>query len=181
MDLTIDVITKTEQRRDCTSIISQIIVGTPGTIMSLIKNKVLGLGHVKVFVIDEADNMLDLQGLGDQSARIKVMIDKSTTKVQTLLFSATFEENVLQFATRVAPNANMITLKREELSIMGIKQLYMDCKTEEQKFETLILLYSLMTIGQSIIFVAVYALNLNCLLFGWTSRGSIRQIGSHIA
>ena len=49
----------------------------------------------------------------------------------------------------------MITLKKEELSVEGIKQFYMDCKDLNHKLEILTAIYGLLTIGQSIIFVRV--------------------------
>jgi len=49
----------------------QLIVGTPGTVCDLLKNGTIEKNHFKIFVLDEADNMLDQQGLGDQSIRIK--------------------------------------------------------------------------------------------------------------
>ena len=74
---------------------------------------------------------------------------------QILLFSATFPDEVRAYAQRFVPNANEISLKTEELSVEGIKQLYMDCRDEEHKYEVLVGLYGVMNIGQSIIFVAV--------------------------
>lgn len=53
------------------SIQAQIVVGTPGTVMDLIKKRVLPVQKIKVFVLDEADNMLDQQGLGEQCIRVK--------------------------------------------------------------------------------------------------------------
>lgn len=74
---------------------------------------------------------------------------------QVVLFSATFPEYVTKFAARFAPKANEITLKHEELTVEGIKQLYMDCESDEDKYNSLVKLYGLMTIGSSIIFVRV--------------------------
>lgn len=74
---------------------------------------------------------------------------------QIVLFSATFPENVRVFASRFAPAANEIRLRQEELSVEGIKQFYMDCKNEDHKYEVLVELYLLLTIGQSIIFCKV--------------------------
>lgn len=62
---------------------------------------------------------------------------------------------VTSFARRFAPNANEIRLKQEELTLDGIRQLYMDCDSEQHKYEVLVKLYGLMTIGSSIIFVKV--------------------------
>jgi ATP-dependent RNA helicase DDX19/DBP5 len=71
------------------------------------------------------------------------------------LFSATFPDKVVKYADKFAPNANQITLRHEELTVEGIKQLYLDCPTETDKFDALVRLYGLMTIGSSIIFVKV--------------------------
>jgi ATP-dependent RNA helicase DDX19/DBP5 len=72
-----------------------------------------------------------------------------------VLLSATFPDALRDFAAKFAPNANKITLKQEELSVDGIKQFYMDCKSEAHKAEVLCAIYGLLTIGQSIIFVRV--------------------------
>ncbi|KAL1928837.1 hypothetical protein VTP01DRAFT_2623 [Rhizomucor pusillus] len=126
-----------------------VVIGTPGSVMDTIRRRALTTKHIKVFVLDEADNMLDQSGLGDQSIRIKTMLE---CMPQIVLFSATFPENVRKFAPRFAPDANEISLRREELSVDSIKQFYMDCKSEEHKYEVLCNLYDLLTVSQSIIF-----------------------------
>jgi len=128
---------------------AQIIVGTPGTMADMIRRKIINVSNVRVFVLDEADNMLDQQGLGEQTLRVKNSMPKTC---QVVLFSATFPGPVRNFAAKFAPAANEIKLKQEELSVEGIKQFYMDCKSEEHKYDVLVDLYSLLTIGQSIIF-----------------------------
>lgn len=75
--------------------------------------------------------------------------------MQIILFSATFPDHVRKFASKFAPDANKIELQRNELSVEGIKQFYMDCRDEEHKYDILVSLYSLLTIGQSIIFCKV--------------------------
>ena len=75
--------------------------------------------------------------------------------LQIVLFSATFPDNVTKYASNFAPGANQITLKHEELTVEGIKQLYLDCNSEADKYDVLVRLYGLMTIGSSIIFVKV--------------------------
>lgn len=65
----------------------------------------------------------------------------------------------MAFASRFAPNANQITLRHEELTVDGIKQLYLDCASDSAKYDALIKLYGLMTIGSSIIFVRVCQLS----------------------
>ncbi|KAI7876434.1 P-loop containing nucleoside triphosphate hydrolase protein [Lichtheimia hyalospora FSU 10163] len=130
---------------------AQVVVGTPGTVQEAIRRRQLAVQHMKLFVLDEADNMLDQAGLGDQSIRIKAMI-RVPHPLQVILFSATFPDHVRRFATKFAPEANEISLKREELSVEGIKQFYMDCDSQDHKYEVLCNLYDLLTVSQSIIF-----------------------------
>ena len=53
------------------SILASVVVGTPGTIMDMIRKKSMDSRGFKILVLDEADNMLDMQGLGDQCLRVK--------------------------------------------------------------------------------------------------------------
>jgi ATP-dependent RNA helicase DDX19/DBP5 len=57
--------------KGATRITAHIVVGTPGTMTDLLRKKVIDSSEVKVFVLDEADNMLDQDGLGDQTLRVK--------------------------------------------------------------------------------------------------------------
>ncbi len=50
---------------------ANVIVGTPGTVMDITRRKQLDVSKLRLLVIDEADNMLDQQGLGDQCVRVK--------------------------------------------------------------------------------------------------------------
>jgi ATP-dependent RNA helicase DDX19/DBP5 len=75
--------------------------------------------------------------------------------IQVLLFSATFPDKVMQYAQSYAPKANMIKLQKQELTVKGISQMYMDCPSAADKYEILCKLYGLMNIGSSIIFVKV--------------------------
>ncbi|KAI3405048.1 DBP5 [Candida oxycetoniae] len=133
-----------------TDVHAQVLVGTPGIMMDLIRRGNINTSNVRVFVLDEADNMLESQGLGDTCVRVKQRLPKSC---QLVLFSATFPSDVRKYAERFVPNANSLALKQEELNVAGIKQLYMDCNSEQHKFEVLCELYGLLTIGSSIIFV----------------------------
>jgi ATP-dependent RNA helicase DDX19/DBP5 len=49
----------------------QVIVGTPGTVIDVVRRRSLDVRNLKVLVLDEADNMLDMQGLGDQCKRVR--------------------------------------------------------------------------------------------------------------
>jgi ATP-dependent RNA helicase DDX19/DBP5 len=79
--------------------------------------------------------------------------------LQTVLFSATFPPAVISYAQKFAPNANVLTLAHEELTIEGIKQLYIDIDKDNDKFSTLLKFYGLMTQASSIIFVRVSSMS----------------------
>ncbi|KAK0728659.1 P-loop containing nucleoside triphosphate hydrolase protein [Lasiosphaeria miniovina] len=133
-----------------TGVKGSVVVGTPGTVIDLIRRRQFDVSKLQVLVIDEADNMLDQQGMGEQCNRVRTLVPKST---QILLFSATFPDKVMAYAERYAPNANQIKLKQQELTVKGISQMYMDCPDEQKKYDVLCKLYGLMTIGSSVIFV----------------------------
>jgi ATP-dependent RNA helicase DDX19/DBP5 len=75
--------------------------------------------------------------------------------MQIVLFSATFPDNVVKYAQNFAPNANQMTLQHEDLTVEGIRQIYLDCDSDQAKYDVLVKFYGLMTIGSSIIFVKV--------------------------
>lgn len=50
---------------------ASVVVGTPGTVQDMIKKRIMDSRSIRILVLDEADNMLDQQGLGDQCIRVK--------------------------------------------------------------------------------------------------------------
>lgn len=67
------------------------------------------------------------------------------------------------FAEKFAQGADQIRLKHTELTVSGISQMYIDCDSEDAKYENLVKLYGLMTIGSSVIFVRVRVLSVTVL------------------
>jgi len=133
-----------------TQITAQIIVGTPGTTVDWIfKLKFFDPKKLKAFVLDEADVMVSQQGHQDQSTRIKKVL---STQCQCMLFSATYDEDVMKFAQTVIPDPILIRLKREEQSLDTIKQFFVTCNSETEKYEALCNIYGTITIGQTMIF-----------------------------
>ncbi|ORZ34544.1 DEAD-domain-containing protein [Catenaria anguillulae PL171] len=133
-----------------TRISDHIVVGTPGTILDLLRRRSLTTEYVRVLVLDEADAMLDQQNMGVQSADVRKSIRHNP---QVLLFSATFPDKVKAFAAKFAPEANILMLPREEVNVKSIHQFYITVQGREAKFHKLDELYALLNVGQSIIFV----------------------------
>lgn len=148
-DLTIQCAVPGAVERDA-PVEAMIVVGTPGTVNDLIRRRQLDTKNLKILCLDEADNMLDMQGLGDQCLRAKSMLPAIT---QILLFSATFPDQVWEYARQFSPEAVEITLQKENLTVSGISQMFIDCPSDAGKYDVLAQLYGMMTIGSSIIFV----------------------------
>lgn len=128
-----------------------IIIGTPGTVMDWShRYKALPLEKLKVFVLDEADVMISMQGHQDQSTRIQKRLSSGC---QMLLFSATYDQTVMNFAQRIIPNDPIvIRLKREEESLDNIKQYYIECSDINDKYRAICNVYGSISVGQSMIF-----------------------------
>ncbi|KAM8927976.1 ATP-dependent RNA helicase DDX25 [Pelodytes ibericus] len=129
---------------------AQIIIGTPGTVLDwCFKLQLIDVTNILVFVLDEADVMIGVQGHSDHSVRVKRAMPSSC---QMLLFSATFGDSVWCFAERIVPDPNIIKLKKEELTLNNIQQFYDPCENKEQKYRALCNIYGAITIAQAIIF-----------------------------
>jgi len=127
-----------------------ILIGTPGTVLDwILRFKAFEPKKLSVFVLDEADVMISQQGHRDQSVRIKRTINESC---QFLFFSATYNTQIMQFATTIVSDAVIIRLRREEESLDNIKQFYVNCDSVEKKYEALANLYGALTIGQTMVF-----------------------------
>ena len=127
-----------------------IIIGTPGKVLDWsIKFKFFDLKKITVFVLDEADVMIATQGHQDQSIRIHKNL---SAECQMLLFSATYDQNVMDFAENIVSNPVTIKLRREEESVSNIKQYYVNCDNPDAKYRSIANIYGVITIGQAIIF-----------------------------
>tara|TARA_B110000208_G_C11715281_1_gene410821 strand:+ start:149 stop:1309 length:1161 start_codon:yes stop_codon:yes gene_type:complete len=127
---------------------AQIIVGTPGRIFDQIKRNNINMTTLKLFVIDEADIMFQ-KGFKEQ---ITSIIEYSQDGCQIALYSATLPMDILEMITKFIKNPVQILVKKEQLTLEGIKQWYVGLTSEEDKYETLKDLYGMIGVGQSIIY-----------------------------
>ncbi|XP_075029234.1 ATP-dependent RNA helicase DDX25 isoform X1 [Calonectris borealis] len=133
-----------------TALEEQIVIGTPGTMLDwCFKRRVIDVKKINMFVLDEADIMIDSQGLSYQSIRIQRALPKGC---QMLLFSATFKETVRAFAVQIISNPIVIKLREEELTLSNIRQYFFVCRSREEKYRALCNIYGSITIGQAMIF-----------------------------
>ena len=125
----------------------QILVGSPGRVLDLIKRKRISLSYLKTFVLDEADEMLS-KGFLDT---IKEIISLIPTTTNILLFSATMPKDIVEMTTKFMKEPKKILLKNEELTLEGIKQYYVYLKKED-KLDVLLQIYRGIEIAQAIIY-----------------------------
>lgn len=110
----------------------QIIIGTPGRVMDHMRRKTLKLDKVKMVVLDEADEMLNMGFREDIETILK---DMPKTR-QTVLFSATMPKEILEIAKAHQNNPEIVKVVHKELTVPSIEQYYFEVK-EKNKFEIL--------------------------------------------
>jgi ATP-dependent RNA helicase len=126
----------------------QVVSGTPGRVYDMIVRRALKTKHIKMLVIDEADEMLS-KGFKEQLYDIYRYLPPKT---QVVLVSATMPHDVLEMTTKFMNDPVKILVKRDELTLEGIKQFFVAVEKEEWKFDTLCDLYDILTITQAVIF-----------------------------
>jgi len=125
-----------------------IVVGTPGRVFDMLNRRHLRAQHIRIFILDEADEMLS-RGFKDQIYDIFTVLPTST---QVGLFSATMPPDALEITQKFMNKPIRILVKREELTLEGIKQFYINVEREEWKLDTLCDLYDTLNITQAVIF-----------------------------
>jgi translation initiation factor 4A len=125
-----------------------VVVGTPGRVFDMIGKRHLRVDDLLTFVLDEADEMLSC-GFKDQIYDIFKCLPPS---VQVCLFSATMAPGILDLTTKFMRDAVRILVKKDELTLEGIRQFYVAIEKEDWKLDTLCDLYETLTITQAIIY-----------------------------
>jgi translation initiation factor 4A len=125
-----------------------VVVGTPGRVYDMICRGILKADTIRVFVLDEADEMLS-RGFKDQIYDIFKQLPETT---QVGLFSATMPPEALEITKKFMRDPVRILVKRDELTLEGIKQFYVNTEREDYKLDILTDLYETLNITQSVIF-----------------------------
>ena len=110
-----------KQIKDIDADMIDIVIGTPGRILDHVERKNLYLDLVEIFVLDEADRMLDM-GFMPQIRKIERYTPHKSER-QTLLFSATFTENIKELAKRWCQDPVIVDVATEQVAAKTIKQI----------------------------------------------------------
>jgi ATP-dependent RNA helicase len=125
-----------------------VVSGTPGRVFDMIRRRNLRTNNIKMLVLDEADELLN-RGFKDQIYDVYRHLPPAT---QVVLLSATLPHDVLEMTTKFMTDPVRILVKRDEITLEGIKQFFVAVEREDWKFDTLCDLYDTLTITQAVIF-----------------------------
>ena len=125
----------------------QIIIGTPGRVMDHMNRKTLKMDNVKMVVLDEADEMLDM-GFRDDIETILQAVPKER---QTTLFSATMAKQILDLTKKYQNNPELVKVVHKELTVPSISQYYLELK-DKNKLEILSRLIDMYNPKLSVVF-----------------------------
>jgi ATP-dependent RNA helicase DeaD len=95
-----------------------VVVGTPGRLLDLIRRGALDLSSVQTVVLDEADEMLSMGFIED----IETLLDAAPNRKQTALFSATLPPPIRRLAQKYLDNPRSITIEQPQLTVAAIEQ-----------------------------------------------------------
>lgn len=107
----------------------QIIVGTPGRVMDHMRRHTIRLDKLKMVVLDEADEMLNMGFRED----METILSQITCEHQTVLFSATMPQAILNITGEFQKNPELIKTISKELTVPLIKQYYYEVRRENKK------------------------------------------------
>lgn len=125
----------------------QIVVGTPGRILDHIGRHTLKLQNLKVLVLDEADEMLDMGFIDD----IEKIVEQMPTARQTLLFSATIPASIMRLTNKFMHEPVTVKIKAKELTADTVEQYYVRAKDYE-KFDVMTRLFDVQDPDLALIF-----------------------------
>ena len=125
-----------------------IVIGTPGRVHDMFRRKYLLNKHIKLLVIDEADEMLS-SGFTEQMYKI---FQYMPNDIQIGLFSATMPDDLQELTQKFLRHPIKILVKAEQLTLQGIAQYFINIDNDVQKYETLKDLFSSLTVSQAIIY-----------------------------
>jgi len=127
-----------------------VVVGTPGRVFDLMNRRALTREHIRVLILDEADQMLEDRF----KEQVLCILDMGFPKdCQVALFSATMPDSVIDIAKELLRNPVRILIAPEEVTLEGITQYYVNLEKEEWKYDVLCDLYKQLTINQALIYV----------------------------
>lgn len=128
--------------------VPHILCGCPGRVFDMIRRDRLSCKHLRLVIIDEADEMLS-SGFKEQ---VYGIFQNFNNDIQVALFSATLPPNIFAITDKLMRDPVSICVKAEQLTLEGISQFYVAVDDDRQKYATLKHIFSYLTVSQCIIY-----------------------------
>jgi len=128
---------------------AQIIIATPGRLIHIMKEYPQLFEHIKLLIVDECDELLT----GSFKDEIKKILEGLSESVQICLFSATLNNDVIALSSHILNNPVQILIKKEKMTLNGIKQTYVEVQHQDDKLKILIEMLQTIQVPQFIVYV----------------------------
>ncbi len=126
---------------------AQVIIGTPGRVLDHLRRKTLKMSNLKMLVLDEADEMLNMGFRED----IELVMEEVDHDIQTMLFSATMPKEIMNIINKYQKDPEILKVTHTQLSAPSIEQVYLEMK-DRDKMEILTRLIDIYNYKLSIVF-----------------------------
>lgn len=107
----------------------QVLIGTPGRVMDHMRRHTIKLDNLKMVVLDEADEMLNMGFRED----IETILSQTPEERQTLLFSATMPQPIMEIARTYQKDAKIVKVVKKELTVANIEQYYYEVRPKNKE------------------------------------------------
>ena len=134
---------KTEEK------VAQLCIATPGRLIHMLRDHPQLFENIKLLIIDECDELLS----GSFKDEIKKIFEALSENVQICLFSATLNNDVVVLANVILNKPIQILIKKEKMTLEGIKQTYIEIQNQEDKMKVLIEMLQTIQVPQFIVYV----------------------------
>jgi ATP-dependent RNA helicase DeaD len=124
-----------------------IVIGTPGRVIDHMERRTLNLENVKMIVLDEADEMLDMGFRED----IESVLEQMPEERQTIFFSATMSKPIMNMTKKYQVDPHLVKVVRNELTATNIEQLFYEVKSKA-KVEVMVRLIDMFNLQLMLVF-----------------------------
>jgi len=129
--------------------VAQLVVATPGRLKDLLAYSPELFDNIKLLIVDECDELLH----GTFKDELKVIIKALPSNIKICLFSATLNTDVVKLADALLDNPIKILIKKEKITLKGIKQTYVKVNNQDEKIEFLKDMLKTLPIQQFLVYV----------------------------
>lgn len=125
-----------------------VVVGVPADVSDMIRNEILRTRHVKMLVLDEADELLGKDFVDFVHGTYRYL----PPDIQSIVLGTTFSYDILRMTTKFMINPIRILVKHDDMILDGIKQYSVALDNDDWKLKTLVDLHGTLSVTQIVVF-----------------------------